>query len=364
MLYAVFMLKNIFTFYPHKKIISLPANYSPQLNISIIIAARNEEEIIIQCLQSISNQEFPKEKLEVIVVNDHSEDKTTELADTFLKESFQHFKILHLAEGEKGKKAAIIKAVEYSSGSVIITRDADTVTENNFWLKEIAFQFENKNCDLLISPVLLSGTNSFFSSFQKYENLAVTFLGLSMAKNKLPIVCSGANLAYKKEVFLNLNPYKNNLHIASGDDMFLLKAAFSGKCQIQQNVSANSLVYTQTENNLKKALFQRLRWASKTGKISTLPVFISGLILLFCNIACLIALIWPFIDSYYLPFCLFTLTIKFIIDFLLLFLSARMLNQKINLIWYLPAFILNLFYTPAIALGSVFIKPNWKGRSI
>jgi cellulose synthase/poly-beta-1,6-N-acetylglucosamine synthase-like glycosyltransferase len=363
-LYVVFMLKNIFTFYPRKKNISLPENYTPQLSVSIIIAARNEEENIIRCLQSIAHQEFPKEQLEILVVNDHSEDKTTELAGTFLKENFRHFKILHLAEREKGKKTAIIKAVEQSSGSVIITRDADTVTENNFWLKEIVFQFENKNCDLLISPVLLSGTNSFFSSFQKYENLAVTFLGLSMAKNKLPIVCSGANLAYKKEIFLTLDPYRNNLHIASGDDMFLLKAAFSGKCQIQPNVSANSLVYTQTEDTFKKAVFQRLRWASKTGKISTLPVFISGLILLFGNIACLIALIWPFIDSYYLPFCLFTLTIKFIIDFLLLFLSARMLNQKVNLIWYLPAFVINLIYTPTIALGSFFVKPNWKDRSI
>lgn len=109
-------------------------------------------------------------------------------------------------------------------------------------------------------------------------------------------------------------------------------------------------------------LSQRLRWAAKTPKISTLPIFFSGLILLTGNLACLLIILNFFIDSSYLGFGLFTLISKALCDFLLLFLSALMFNVKFNPTWFLPAFVFNLFYTPAVAVVSVFVKPNWKGR--
>lgn len=358
--YAVFMLKNIFTLYPRKKNL-LPSDFIPSKKISIIIPARNEEKNMVDCLQSIVIQDFPKELFEIIVVNDRSDDHTEAIATEFLKNQSISHKIISLDENEQGKKTAILKAIDQANGEIIVTRDADTISENKNWLKEIAFHFEKENCDLLLCPVLLSGDNSFSTSFQKYENLAISFLGLSMAKNNLPIVCSGANLAYKKEVFLELSPYANNMDTASGDDMFLLKAARKKKARI---MAINNPVQTPAENGLKNALSQRLRWAAKTHKISILPVFLSGLILLLANIACLVALGYLFVDTSYLPFGLFTLTIKLLIDFLLLFLSSRMFHSKLNPTWYLPAFVLNLFYTPAVALVSVCVKPNWKGRKL
>src|SRR5437868_4272822 len=93
--YAVFMLRNIFSVFPRKNNSAIPAGYIPQLNVTIIIAARNEEENIVNCLQSIVRQDFPKEQVEVIVVNDHSEDKTAELAIAFLRANFPHHKFLN-----------------------------------------------------------------------------------------------------------------------------------------------------------------------------------------------------------------------------------------------------------------------------
>ena len=60
-----------------------PNNYIPKTIISVIIAARNEEKFIGQCIESILNCNYPKELYEIIVVNDHSEDQTEEVIKNF-----------------------------------------------------------------------------------------------------------------------------------------------------------------------------------------------------------------------------------------------------------------------------------------
>ena len=298
-------------------------------------------------------------------MDDGSSDNTKSIAETFLKNNFIEYKLLHLDRSvDKGKKTAISKAIEQASGKIIITRDADTYTHSNLWLKNIVYHFENSDCDLLLSPVIISANKSFLSTFQQFENLSITSLGMGMAKSKLPFVCSGANLAYKKESFLKIEPYKGNLHIASGDDMFLLKYFYLNGCKIVTNTSNQAIVYTPAENLVNKMLSQRLRWASKSIKINTFPVFFIGLLVLFTNTLCLPALCLGFINSYYLTFSLFTLTLKFIIDFLLLFLSARMFKQKVNWPWLPLAFLFNSLYVPVIIFASIFVKPKWKARYI
>lgn len=356
--YIVFLFRNMTTSFPGA-IRSAPIAESGSNGVTIIIAARNEEKNIIRCLQSIALQDFPREKIEVIVVNDHSEDATADIAAAFLEKHFLFYRLIEL-EKEVGKKAAIQKAVNASRFPIIITRDADTFTEDTYWLKEMALQMEN--ADMLIGPVLLSNSPGFLSSFQQYENYATNLLGSSMAINDLPLVCSGANLAYRKETFLSIDPYKDNLTIASGDDMFLMLAMQRAGKKIHVSTSPHSVIQTQPSRHLSEMLSQRLRWASKAGNIKLLQVYCAGSILLLGNMAGMVALICLFIDSSYLPFCLFTLLSKLIIDFLLLLLSTRIFGKKLNMIWFVPAFIANLLYTSTISITSFFIRTAWKGR--
>ncbi len=363
LVYTVFIQCNMLILLSQKKELLNLENYHPTTPVTILIPARNEEKNVLNCLKSISLQDFPKNLLQVIVVDDNSTDDTSAITENYLRAHFTDYKLIFL-ENSAGKKAAILKAIEQSSGKIIITRDADSYANNPLWLKSITVNFENTSCDLLISPLILSGKRSFLFTFQQLENLAIMGVGTSMAKINLPFVCSGANLAYKKEKFLRLQPYKDNMGIASGDDMFLLSSFYNHNCKIKVNGYSGSIVYSATENSLKMMLFQRLRWASKTGKIITLPVLFTGILVLLANLVCLFALCLLFINSCYLTFSLFTLTLKFIIDFLLLFLSARMYKQKVNWLWLPIVFLLNGIYLPVISIASIFVKPNWKGRSV
>ncbi len=358
LLYTVFILANMpFGAQKNSSLKSVP----PATPVTIIIPARNEESIIEKCLESISKQHFPKELLQVIVVNDHSSDNTQQVVLEFLNKNFQSPILLDL-QNEEGKKSAIEQAIQKATGTIVITRDADTITDDPNWLSDIVQDFEKTNCDLLISPVFLSVNGSFLQTFQQYENIAITSLGLSMAKKNLPFVCSGANLAYKKDAFLTGQPYKNNKHIASGDDMFLLASFYKTGRKISANTSTSSIAQTPAENSLEKMLWQRLRWASKTTSVNTAPVFSIGLLVLLINVLYIPILCLGLFNTSYLWFGLLTFILKFIIDFLLLFLSARMFKQKVNWLWFPAAFVFNGLYMPAVALASTFVKPTWRSR--
>ena len=362
--YTLFILIPVFVLlFDKKKLIDL-SRFIPQEKISIIIPFRNEADTILNCLEGIVEQEFQKGLTEFILVDDNSEDNTTHIAERFLKEKKIPYKLISLKElNLSGKKTAIEQAVLHASGNIIITRDADTYTKSNLWLKNIAYHFSTTNADLVIPPVILSGT-SFIQAFQQFENMAITSIGYAFAKTKLPFVCSGANLAYKKDSFIKANPYQNNKYIASGDDMFLLQGFIKDKAFISPLRNVDTIVYTNAEVSFKSFLNQRLRWVSKAKSIKIKTAKSIASLLFLTNLLLFSYLVAGLFGSANSTFCLFALLYKCVIDFLLLFLAAIMFKQKPNFVLYLPAFILNLFYVPVITIASICIKPNWKGRKI
>jgi|ERR1700757_1384692 len=361
LLYTLFMLVPVFTILFAKKDADF-TSFTPLEKISIIIPFRDEEHTIVKCLESLMEQDFPKELLELILVDDNSEDDTKRLAENLLHARNFTYQLIDLkTHNLSGKKAAIELAVEKANGTIIITRDADTYTKSTRWLKSIAYEFVITKPKLLLAPVMLTGT-SFIQLFQRFENLAISSISYAFAKNKLPFVCSGANLAYRKESFLQVNPYKDNLHIASGDDMFLLQGFIDAKLKVSTIKNPCAIAYTKAEKDVASFINQRLRWASKAKNMHLKTAWFVGGLLFFTNLVVLITAFSGVFSGANIKFCLFTIIYKCIIDILLLFLGAIMYKQKLNFAFYIPAFIANLFYVPFIAIASISVKPSWKGR--
>jgi biofilm PGA synthesis N-glycosyltransferase PgaC len=361
LVYTILILVSIFTISFAKKDVDF-SKFTPLEKISIVIPFRNEEDTIIRCLESLAEQDFPKELVELILVDDNSEDDTKKVAEFFLHSRNFTYQLLDLKTHTlSGKKSAIELAVAKATGSIIITRDADTFTKSSRWLKSIAYEFVVTKPKLLLAPVMLTGT-SFVQLFQRFENMAISSIGYAFAKNKLPFVCSGANLAYRKDSFIAVNPYKDNLHIASGDDMFLLQAFMDAKFKINTLKNPCAIAYTKAEKDISSFISQRLRWANKAKNMRLKTAWFIGGLLFLTNLLMLITLFLGVFNGANSGFCLFTLIYKCIIDFLLLFLGTIMYKQKLNFAFYIPAFIANLFYVPLITVASISVKPNWKGR--
>ncbi len=363
-IYTIFIFVPVFVLLFEKKENTDLSGFIPKEKVSIIIPFRNEAHTVLNCLKGITEQDFPKELTEIILVDDNSDDNTRQLAEIFLKERQVTYKLINLEEHNlTGKKTAIEQAISIASGSIIITRDADTYSKSKLWLKSIAYYLNASNTDLLIPPVILSGT-SFIQIFQRFENMAIIYIGYAFAKIKLPFVCSGANLAYKKDSFLKANPYKDNKHIASGDDMFLLQSFIKEGFSVSSTKNSTMVVYTNAEESFKSLINQRLRWISKAKNLNIKTAWSIASLLVLTNLFVFICFILNVFSGVNIRFCLFALLYKCIIDFLLLFLAAIMFKQKLNFVLYIPAFIANLFYVPFITMASIRKKSSWKGRNI
>ena len=95
----------------------------PETKCSILIAARNEAGNIENILSDIIQQEYPRELFEIIVINDHSDDKTAEIVSFFQQGNV--ITLVNMPEGLQGKKEALTEGIKLSKSELILTLDAD-----------------------------------------------------------------------------------------------------------------------------------------------------------------------------------------------------------------------------------------------
>ncbi|MBU1759508.1 MAG: glycosyltransferase, partial [Bacteroidetes bacterium] len=130
-----------------------PSAASPKTMVSILIAARNEEDKIHLTIEDILNQDYPKDLFELIIVDDHSTDQTSKIIKSYTS---QGVKLMQLNENKplnSYKKKAISEAIQLAEGELIITTDADCRMKP-FWLKTIVEYYEQNNFNLISAPVV------------------------------------------------------------------------------------------------------------------------------------------------------------------------------------------------------------------
>ncbi|MEK6615649.1 MAG: glycosyltransferase, partial [Bacteroidota bacterium] len=186
--------------------------------VSIIIPARNEEENILKILDCLYKQTYPIDKFEIIVVDDHSSDRTAEFVYLL---DIPTLKLVQLSEPRAGKKQAITEGIKSAIGNLIITTDADCEMGEN-WLSSIVSFYEEHTPKMIVAPVLLKGEKTIHEIFQSQEMTVLTASASASLYYNLPIGCNGANLVYEKEAFHSVNGFEGVDTTATGDDIFLM----------------------------------------------------------------------------------------------------------------------------------------------
>jgi len=328
--------------------------------ISVIVAARNEEENIITLLKSIENQDLPFKNFEVIIIDDFSTDNTYEIAKNFCKK-YNNFNVYKLNKNY-GKKNAIKKAVSILKGKLIVTTDADCIVPKT-WLSTIVSFYQEYKPKLIIAPVL-QNTNKVFSKIQALDFLSLISSAAASCEANKTILANGANLIYEKKVFLEFNNPLNDT-ISSGDDIFLMlnvKKKYPNTIYFLKSNAA--VVKTKSETNFKKFISQRKRWASKSSNYKDKDIIIASIIVFTINLFLFINLVLLFFYLKFLIIFLIVFLLKILTDFIFLYKSSSFFNQK-KLIWYiLPTEIFNIITIPFLAVLGSFGKIKWKGRII
>jgi cellulose synthase/poly-beta-1,6-N-acetylglucosamine synthase-like glycosyltransferase len=337
----------------------------PSTTVSIIIPARNEESFIGQCLAGLLAQEFPGGLLEILVVDDHSGDRTLEIVRE-LSEKSRKIKISVLSLKEsKGKKAAIQFAMKFASGSLILCTDADC-SHSRTWVDSMVKCFETENPVFISGPVLLKPGGGFFGLFQEVEFMSLVASGAGAIGMKSPIMCNGANLGFSAEAWRKLDGDAMKSTIASGDDVFLMlamKKEFGAK-RIAFAKDAQAMVCAEAANTPSALIRQRLRWVSKSHAYRDPFLVLTAVSVLLMNAGIVVAALAGIFKEEFLYLSLSLMLLKMAIDFPLLLSFCRFAGKK-HYVWFIPiALPLVAVLTTFTATAGNLVRISWKGRKI
>jgi len=338
----------------------------PSTQVSLIIPARNESTTIAECLQAVSQQTYPEELLQVLVVDDQSQDDTMAVIKSFIEHKGSNFHLLQVGEQEMavGKKAAINKGIEHATGELIITTDADC-SFGTEWIASIVALYEQKRPKMIIGPVSFHRATAFFGRLQSLEFMSLIGSTAGAVGNHSPIMANGANLAYEKPAFHDVGGFENIDLSASGDDVLLLHK-FKKKYpkQIAFLKSRAATVYTQPRSTLRSFFNQRKRWVSKNHLYRDFATILTGSIVYFFNLMILLTMIMAIVNPGFFVVCMLMFSAKCLIDFLFLFLVTSFFGKRKLLLLLLPEQLLYVFYVNFIVLSSLGSKYQWKGRAV
>ncbi|MBK7762974.1 MAG: glycosyltransferase [Bacteroidetes bacterium] len=344
---------------------SVQKDYNPKTKVSIIIPARNEATNIGRLLKNVTSQYYPHELIEIIVVDDHSEDETSQIAS-----SFSRVKCISLAKFTEGKilnaykKKAIEIGIAQSTGELIITTDADCAMEN-YWLLNIVAYYETYYPALIASPVLFNYENSSLSVFQHIDFTMMQGITGAIAFTKSGTLCNGANLAFTRSAFESVNGYVGIDDIASGDDMLLMykiEKQFPKRTAYLKCLDA--VVTTYPMPNLKSFLLQRQRWASKATKFNDKRIQAVLLLVYVFNLLFPILFVMGFFNSIFFTWCVALLLAKTIIEFSFWLSITSFFKLKRENLYFALLQIAHIAYIIYSGLQGQHKKYVWKDRTV
>ncbi|WGK66212.1 glycosyltransferase [Croceiramulus getboli] len=339
------------------------ANGEALHRFSIIIPFRNEEHRLPPLLASLATLDYPQTHVELVFVDDHSEDQSTTLIRTFQK-NHPEWSIQLVTSASEGKKAALYTGISQAQMPFIVTTDADCVVLPS-WLKTFNAHFQNPGIQLLCGPVRLVADGSWVAAFDRLDFLAQQACSLGAHGLGIPLGCSGANLAFAKAEFHTINGYAGNAHIASGDDVFLLhKMMDKNPAQVAYVTVPTATVSTPANTSWKALLQQRIRWGTKAPAYTHRSSrFLTGFLVLSNLLLALMTLVLLFATAL-TPSVLIAWILKLGSDVFFVLLAAQVYKQKdvFNSLWWVtPCY---PFYISALSLSSLWLPAFWKGRSL
>lgn len=353
-IYVVSICLLIYGFFKVKKY--QKTDLKPQTSFTIIVPFRNEKENLPILLESFSNLNYPTDLLEVILVDDASDEKFQVTGFTIHVSQIDNVRV-----SKSPKKDAITTAMQYVKTDWVITTDADCVVPKS-WLITFDNYIQKHNVSMLAGAVTYDCRNSFLDHFQQLDltSLQGATIG-SFGLNK-GFMCNGANFAYTKSLFESLNGFEGNDKIASGDDVFLLQKAIEKFPSNVHYLKANHAIVTTKPTENWKALFhQRVRWAAKTSAYKSVFGKCLGLVVFFGNLSFVIGFFFLLFGIWSYPIFVIFAFSKFAIDFVLLSITNQFL-VKTRIKSLLLSSLLYPFFSSAVALYSLLGSYEWKDR--
>jgi cellulose synthase/poly-beta-1,6-N-acetylglucosamine synthase-like glycosyltransferase len=334
--------------------------------ISVVIPARNEQDTIGDTLKYLLNQDYPKNLLQVIVVNDRSTDNTANIVEEF-SQKHSYIELLTLYDcppSMSPKKHALTEGIQRATGDIIVTTDADCRFHPR-WLSNLVGHF-TPEVGVVAGLTRFYLQKDFLPLWQKIQwldFLSHSFVSAGAIGSGQTFNCNGSNLAYRKGVFEEVNGFSGVDRIVSGDDEFFAqKVNRQTKWKIRFAYEPESIVLSKPVETLKELFHQRFRWGSKG--LYYRP-FLKG-ILITTYIYYLVLFLTPiffFWLPWIIPIWIIALLGKVGMDLSVLLRGCRVFGIRRVLPPIVPAEILHVPMIVLFATAGHLFSFRWKGAN-
>jgi cellulose synthase/poly-beta-1,6-N-acetylglucosamine synthase-like glycosyltransferase len=332
--------------------------------VTILIAARNEEEKIHLTIEDILAQDYPKALTEIIIVDDHSTDRTSAIIASYAARGVTLLQLKEDKPLNSYKKKAIAEAIKLSKGELMVATDADCRMGGK-WLATVVGYYEMHNPLMISSPVSYFEEKSLFERMQTLEFYTLIATGAAFIGHNHASTCNGANLAYRKDIFYEVGGFTGIDDLASGDDELLLQkvaARYPGKIGFLKLYDA--VVFTHAKHTLKEFLQQRRRWASKSVKYKDKKIVAVVVGLWLFNVSVALNFIAGFFNTTFFVFCGLQLIMMALLELILLYPVTGFFKRRSLLVLIFISIPLYVTYFVYIGLIGNKGKYLWKGRMV
>jgi len=342
-------------------------NKTEKENVSVIIAARNEEDTIENCLGCLVKQTYPEVLYEVIVVDDGSTDKTNQRVKKYSEryKNIYLYKLENYVPGFSPKKQALNLGISKSKGDIILTTDADCEMGEK-WIESMQSNF-SRDIGVVagFSEVKRDGRKKILNILQRSDFLSLMSAAAGSINLGIPFAVSGQNLGYRKQAFLDVNGFKDIFDKVSGDDTLLMQLIRKKtNWKVAFNSQPQSFVKTRGEDKFSCFLNQRQRWASnsKTQFFLNKGFFFYLVDVLLFNFCLFSGIVLSFLFNGITFYIILFLLLKFIVEYPVVIKAVRLFRVR-DLLKYFPLwFLFEIPYIVYMGFAGNFGKINWKNR--
>lgn len=239
---------------------SMPLAAENLPTISIIIPARNEESRIGRCLDSLEKLDYPADRLEIIIVNDRSTDRTAELVAARM-DRLARLRLVSIVEPHvgnlQGKAGALDAGIAVAGGEILLFTDADCAVHPQ-WARAHAACYQAENVAMVCGYTLVEGER-FFDRYQAVEWNATNTMASAGVYFQQYLGCFGNNMSIRRSVYDAIGGY-TAIPFSVTEDLALLQAVGRRDHTIRYICSPQSSVVTEPCRTLREYIHQHQRW--------------------------------------------------------------------------------------------------------
>ena len=336
-----------------------------QLSVAILVPFRNEATHLPALVRDLLAQDYPSDRYEIILLDDHSTDGSAGVAGA--RDVEGKLRIFHLRDHPAyattiaHKKAALQLGIDHTTAELIVTTDADcrwpaaVLTELNRTVQA--------GHDVVLGPVGIAPVHDACSAFQALDVLGYQLFTAAAVAAGTPALANGAHLAFRRTAFVGVGGYAGVDHLPSGDDVLLLHKFVAAGMRIACSTAPETMVTTKPETGWVAMLRQRIRWAGKAGNYGSVALSVAQGLAFLTSLGILGGLIYGVFDSRVLVFALVAWLTKGVADGVLLRAVCRHYGQEGLMRWYALAQLIYPFYLVGVGMAALLgVRVTWKGR--